>query len=124
MPAESTYQRICKQECEWCATGWPFVQVIGRIGAGRVHRVGDGISTQYKSCTAPIKDDVIEWQAKEIAELRAAVTETHRVLVDSDFQCPNPLDDGECGEEGGCHFHGMFDTLAAAMKEEPNETHS
>lgn len=62
---KSAYQRVCEQECEWCAKGIPMnesnVHITGVAGRNAV------------ICTAPTKDSLIERQAAKIAAMQAAL---------------------------------------------------
>ena len=66
----TTYEKICRERCQWCASA-------GHAAIG-----------EYRPCTAPTRDDVIEQQAKRIAELERSVAdhkEAIRKVMNDDF---------------------------------------
>lgn len=53
---ESTYRKICQQECEWCAAGW---EICCRSEmTGEFHQPPEG--GLHRSCTAPTRDEIID----------------------------------------------------------------
>jgi len=61
-PQPTRYEDICRQECEWCRLGMPFVTAIRKIDSAPIHEVSSpgSNSDDYERCAAPTKDAVIE----------------------------------------------------------------
>jgi hypothetical protein len=73
-PILSTYEKICREKCKWCAKGYQ------QFDMGPVHHwVSDDSLTYFGSCevccTAPTKDDVIESLRAALVVARNAVKE-------------------------------------------------
>lgn len=59
----TTYERICRERCQWCAAGKMICEKNPKF-----HWAG----LNAELCTAPTRDEVIEQQAEHIAELEMA----------------------------------------------------
>ena len=94
---DSTYDRIRKQECEWCAKGMPFITAIIKLGSAPIHEISRGNPAEYRRCTAPSRDEVIERLAEAIKQTIAE----NLHLADGD----------------NCTLRHL---VAAVLKEEPN----
>lgn len=72
---ETTYDKIRKQECEWCAMNMPFVSAIRKIGSPAIHEVSSPASRSpdYKPCTAPTRDQVIDRLTSALERARGAI---------------------------------------------------
>lgn len=83
----TTYERICREECEWCAKGVCRENGVhygnGGFGAGVV---------SYGPCTAPPKGEVIERLAKEVESCKAvlALAGTVREIQDAALKVAAP----------------------------------
>lgn len=63
MPDNSTYQRICEQECEWCAKGSPIDESGRHWNPAEFVHDFNLYSVKFREapiCTAPTKDAVID----------------------------------------------------------------
>lgn len=65
----TTYERICRERCQWCVKDF-----LTSHGHTRHWDARTGVDVGI--CTAPTRDELIEQQAKRIAELEAARGET------------------------------------------------
>ena len=112
---ESTYQRICKQECEWCRSDVYGGALYGMSFHYPGGEKGNITRSDFRDCTAPTKDAVIERQAREIEELRNLANEM------GTFVKPETLSDYDGGH--GSEYERWLICrrgIDAAMKEEPN----
>ena len=66
---KSAYQRVCEQECEWCAKGSSRTQDY----SGGFHHADMFTKYSWVACTAPSKDAFMERQVDQIAAMQAAL---------------------------------------------------
>lgn len=75
-PILSTYEKICREKCEWCASD---VRKLSDYAAGeRFHEPAVGGQRDSRPCTAPTKDEVIEALRSALGVARKAVEDANQ----------------------------------------------
>lgn len=118
---ESTYETICKQECEWCAKGSSRTENF----RGKYHHADELTKFSWKHCTASSCDAVLERLAAErdAAIQRAEVAaENVRWLVDKMDKLQKAADSADALRAGRQAYFDALVSIYAKLSGEASPT--